>query len=281
MGRIEKAIVLTVLLGVILILGISMDLEGGGRAVPDVPPAGGGSDEIASRQDGGLDGSGPRRPDLDEQRGEGTDPALVLNTPGEAANRSDERPAVGPLGAPPASDGGLPADPVVPTTRPGGLLSSNVDTTPDPRSKNIPAGSALVTLEGLRPTSDDNLMRYRYSVGDNFVELAERFYGHADYSPLLLRSNEGHTYFAEGDEILVPVYDRLGLGRTQEPATEQPAQIAADGEYVVREGDSLWTISKKTLGKGSRWREIHAINLDRLPAADAVRPGMVLRIPTD
>nr|DAM35138.1 MAG TPA: tail assembly protein [Bacteriophage sp.] len=27
-------------------------------------------------------------------------------------------------------------------------------------------------------------------------------------------------------------------------------------EYTIKKGDSLWSISKKTLGRGARWAEI-------------------------
>lgn len=31
-------------------------------------------------------------------------------------------------------------------------------------------------------------------------------------------------------------------------------------EYTIKRGDSLWSISKKTLGKGARWTEIAQAN---------------------
>lgn len=273
MGRIEKAIVLSVLLGVILILAVSMDQGGGEAGVPDVPPAGG-SELTARGLDKSLEGAGPRFPDLAKERGQGADPARNVQVPGELPLDSTAPVAV--QTQPTVAD-----EPTGST--PSALLSTIIEEPSTPRAENrIPADSPLITLQGLQRTSDDGLMSYRWKLGDNFAALAERFYGHVDYVTLLQRSNEGHIYFADGDEILVPVYDLVVLNDDAPNSNGTGATpVAAAGQYVVREGDSLWTISKNTLGKGSRWKEIHALNVDKLPRADAVRVGMVLRIPQE
>lgn len=277
MGRIEKAIVLSVLAGVILILAVSMDLDGGSQGVPDVPPAGGAELTARGLDRERLDGAGPRRPDIADLRGQGEDPARALEVPGGAGSQ-------GRLELLPEVDEPAPvAKPDKTAKAPSALLNSNVDSgTAVAAESQLPPNSALITQVGLSRTSDDGLMSYRWTVGDSFAGLAERFYGHVDYVTLLQRTNEGHLYYAEGDEILVPVYDLVVLNDDKSKREVGVAPIAATaGQYVVREGDSLWTISKKTLGKGSRWKEIHALNVDKLPRADAVRVGMVLRIPQE
>jgi len=271
MGRIEKAIVLSVLLGVILILAVSMERGGGAQGVPDVPPAG--TDLTARGLDRKhLEGVGPRKPDIAELRNQGDDPALLSKGP--TAEPVPLEPEVAPLLDAPNSSAGQ-------GSKPSALLHAGIDAPSNAAPKSqLPADSALITLEGLSRTSDDSLMSYRWTIGDSFAGLAERYYGHIDYVTLLQRANEGHTYRAEGDEILIPVYDLVVLNDdASKPGTADPASVVGAGQYVVREGDSLWTISKKTLGKGSRWKEIHALNVDKLPRADAVRVGMVLRIP--
>lgn len=296
MGRIEKAIVLSVLLGVILILAVSMDIGDEGTRVPDVPPAGGSTD-VARKLEGGRDQVGPRRPNLEDERGQGSDPALGVVTPrdGRGTEAFDDGYAVegdvdpvaydGDAGAAddasrrePAAEGGSA---LLSSTieQPGGARDDERRAAPRSTRAGIPADSVLVTVEGLEPTSDVALMRYRFRLGDSFASLADRFYGDPVYERLLERVNEEHASFGEGDEVLVPVYDRMGLGAAPTPTPGATPTVPADGVYVVREGDSLWTISRKTLGKGSRWKEIHQLNMDQLPSADAVRPGMVLRLP--
>ena len=52
--------------------------------------------------------------------------------------------------------------------------------------------------------------------------------------------------------------------------------------YVVKKGDSLWSIAAKpeVYGKASRWREVFDANRDLLKnSPDRVRPGMTLKIP--
>lgn len=50
--------------------------------------------------------------------------------------------------------------------------------------------------------------------------------------------------------------------------------------YTVRPGDSLWAIAKRTLGDGSRWKEIWETNKDIIgPDPNLIRVGVTLRIP--
>ena len=51
--------------------------------------------------------------------------------------------------------------------------------------------------------------------------------------------------------------------------------------YVVKKGDSLWSIAAKPeiYGKATKWRQIFDANRDLLKSPDRVRPGMTLKIP--
>jgi len=51
--------------------------------------------------------------------------------------------------------------------------------------------------------------------------------------------------------------------------------------HTVEKGDTLWAISAKTLGKGSRYNEIFEANKPMLTHPDKIYPGQVLRIPQD
>lgn len=49
--------------------------------------------------------------------------------------------------------------------------------------------------------------------------------------------------------------------------------------YTVRPGDTLWAIAKRTLGDGSRWRDIYEANKATIgPDANLIQVGMTLRI---
>jgi nucleoid-associated protein YgaU len=51
--------------------------------------------------------------------------------------------------------------------------------------------------------------------------------------------------------------------------------------YVVKKGDSLWSIAARPeiYGKATKWRQIFDVNRDLLKSPDRVRPGMTLKIP--
>jgi hypothetical protein len=50
--------------------------------------------------------------------------------------------------------------------------------------------------------------------------------------------------------------------------------------YIVREGDTLWSIAYDIFGDdAARIEELFALNRDLLPSADALRPGMELQVP--
>lgn len=73
-------------------------------------------------------------------------------------------------------------------------------------------------------------------------------------------------------------------------ATAAIASIGAGGKrpappspktYTVRPGDTLWSIAKKTLGDGSRWRDVYQVNRDVIGSdPNRIMPGQTLRIPS-
>lgn len=64
-----------------------------------------------------------------------------------------------------------------------------------------------------------------------------------------------------------------GLRKEEVKPTTEPA---GDKKYVVKEGDTLYGIAKRELGKGSRWEEIATINhLD----GNMVKKGQTLMMP--
>lgn len=49
--------------------------------------------------------------------------------------------------------------------------------------------------------------------------------------------------------------------------------------YTVKAGDTLWAIAKKTLGNGSRHKEIFNLNRNIISNPNVIRVGQVLRLP--
>ena len=63
------------------------------------------------------------------------------------------------------------------------------------------------------------------------------------------------------------------------PEPERPAEQPQAKTYTVKSGDCLWNIAKKQLGDGSRWKEIHDLNRDKISNPNLIHPGLVLVLP--
>ncbi|MBM3260110.1 MAG: LysM peptidoglycan-binding domain-containing protein [Candidatus Sericytochromatia bacterium] len=53
------------------------------------------------------------------------------------------------------------------------------------------------------------------------------------------------------------------------------------GRIRVRRGDSLWTLARKHLGSGKRWRTLYRLNRDTIGRPELIYPGQKLRLPGD
>lgn len=91
-----------------------------------------------------------------------------------------------------------------------------------------------------------------------------------------------------GDESTVAELANAALGASDNTpvaenpvrrGTPAPTQPPAGQTYTVRSGDSLYRIAERTMGSGNRYHELYEANKDQLSSPDAIREGMVLRIP--
>lgn len=60
--------------------------------------------------------------------------------------------------------------------------------------------------------------------------------------------------------------------------TGQPLE-KAQGSVIIRKGDNLWTISKRTYGNGMRYTTIYLANSDQIKNPDLIWPGQVFVMP--
>jgi len=252
MGQFEKIVVLTVLFLIAVILVVSFRSERDPAFAKGAP-----SDLERAELELARDLAPPPAPKPGpgaERRPEGTDLGFdELDGSGRALEPAGAR---GP-------ERGPGAEPIAPEAL---LLSATVGENRADEG-GLPEGAALVTRAGLEDTWDEDLKLYTWRAGDSYGSLAARFYGDAGRADLLRRVNEGRDQVPAGEQIFVPVFDERGAGAT------------AGRTYEVEDGDSLWVIAKKQYGRGTDWERIFQANLDRLTSPDAVRAGMVLRIP--
>jgi nucleoid-associated protein YgaU len=278
MGKVEKVIVLSVLFVIALILVVSLTVDDPlerNRIVEAGAPLAKGpaADQLASA---------PAPAANQPAAGAGVAPVLNGSTPLLSTNVV----ASPATSAAPASAGAAEAAPV------------NV-------APSIPAGALLHSLEGLEDSILPDMKLYTWKDGDSYRLIAHKYYGNWEKFTVLRRSNEGRNDVKPGQKIFVPVFDTDASGAVAyEPVAPEPAgakktpgaknatapapatvKDAKDAKpsgkkvHLVKEGESLWKISKQELGDGGRWKEIYELNRDVLAKPESVHKGQRLRIP--
>ena len=143
-----------------------------------------------------------------------------------------------------------------------------------PGAANVPAarpvqmrpGWEIVTTAGLEATVDPNMLLYRPKAEDTWESLAIDLYGDSDKAIVLAHNNEGMD--EPGEIIFVP-------------ARASDVEAVSQRKVVVLQGESLWEVSERALGKGSRWQEIFKANRDVISDPDYLVPGTELTIPVE
>ena len=126
-------------------------------------------------------------------------------------------------------------------------------------------GWDLITTAGLQGTVDPSMFLYEVPAkGASWGSLAKDLYGDAAKATLLRHSNESME--VPSGPIFVPAKDELG-------------KDASVRTVEVLQGENLWQVAKRTLGKGSEWKAVWEANRDVIPDPDVLAPGTVLRIP--
>lgn len=82
------------------------------------------------------------------------------------------------------------------------------------------------------------------------------------------------------EKIILAVGNVEGVGEVED-GIESSDGAAASQFHTVVSGDTLWAVSKKYYGKGSRYMEIFHANEPMLSHPDKIYVGQVLRIPAD
>lgn len=155
------------------------------------------------------------------------------------------------------------------TARPSAESAKKSSFTKAQTTGSIPSSfpkSSSSASGGLRP--------YVLREGDTLTQLAERELGTWHRWQEIVAINPGlkPNGLPVGVEIFLP-RDGTSAGSV----TPAPVQDSVSGRCVVASGDSLWTIAKRLLGDGERWREIERLN----PSIDPqrLRVGEMLAMP--
>uniref|UniRef100_UPI003A9A3E03 peptidoglycan-binding protein LysM n=1 Tax=Stappia sp. TaxID=1870903 RepID=UPI003A9A3E03 len=80
------------------------------------------------------------------------------------------------------------------------------------------------------------------------------------------------------EKLILAAGNVLGIGKVEEEIAVSEAAPEA-GFHTVEKGDTLWAVSKKAYGDGSKYMAIFEANKPMLSDPDKIYPGQVLRIP--
>lgn len=244
MGKAEKIVVLSIIFLVVVLFVWSL---GGESNAAEKKGTGDDATKVAAQE------PEQRTPTFGRR-----EPATNTETPAGGEEASTPQPSNDPF------LGGA-GEEAVPTDDPAGSGLDMVDPEPvQALTVRMRPGWDIVSTEGLEPTIDPDTLSYRPTEGQTWEEIADAVYGDAAKAILLRHNNEGMA--APGEVVLVPA--KAG-------SLEELGERLA----VVRQGESLWGVARRTLGKGSRWREIFEANRDVIADPDYVAPGTELSIP--
>lgn len=271
MGKTEKIVVLSILFLVVLLFVWSM----------------GGQEADASERNGGTDSSSARYSDQSETR-EPAPPGADRRADGAAAanGRNDGGQPQGPGGSllkrpgSPESLGGssgVEGAGQIEFDKLSGSSSNLLHAVVDRDSKTAPMASRrqspavhmrpgwdIVTTDGLERTVNPDMLLYRPEAKATWESLAVDLYGDASKEMLLRHNNEGMAN--PGEIIFVP-------------AKDDRADEVENRVVEVLKGETLWQVSKRTLGRGSRWRELFEANRGVISDPDYLAPGTILTVP--
>lgn len=146
------------------------------------------------------------------------------------------------------------------------------------------------------PAPDDGTT-YEYTVvkdGDNYSKISKRVYGTTRYFSALAVFNQhriaepkhmrpGMIVLTPSKEVLEERYPQLFVD--SKPKVVEPAAflLLEDGSpaYRVGERETLSEISKRFLGRSSRWVEILRLNQSNVKDPNKLKPGTILTLPAD
>ncbi len=134
-----------------------------------------------------------------------------------------------------------------------------------------PPGLAEISVDVVLPQMD-----YPCAMWDGSVEDAEEFIRGLDLVVSVTMKEARHY----GTKIMnFTIIEDQATPTAETPEENRPAEQPQAKTYTVKSGDCLWNIAKKQLGDGSRWKEIHDLNRDKISNPNLIHPGLVLVMP--
>ena len=126
--------------------------------------------------------------------------------------------------------------------------------------------------------------KYVIQQGDTYMTISDRFYGTSLLYSALAQHNQklGVGWRpAQGVVIEVPPaeYLRTQYGTADNQRKNRLSALPQGLRYIVQEGDTVFRLATDVLHDSARWREIYAMNADRIQNVRELQPGMEILLP--
>jgi nucleoid-associated protein YgaU len=125
---------------------------------------------------------------------------------------------------------------------------------------------------------------YAVQRGDTYMTISDKFYGTSLlYTALAAHNQKSGIGWrpAEGVVIEIPTaeYLRMHYGDTAHLQERRLELQRSAIKYIVQEGDTVFRLATDKLQDSTRWREIYALNADRIQDVRNLTPGTEILLP--
>lgn len=161
-------------------------------------------------------------------------------------------------------------------------------------TRDIPVGSYTIHVDGLDNDGAKVVARaavpFEREPGESIAAVAPNETKTGDAKPAVTKTADATAPAAATAEAAKPA--------TSAPAAEAPAKVAeatpstdmpetvapklehADSAVIIRRNDTLWRISRRVYGHGTRFSTIYLANKDQIRDPDRIWPGQVFKVPS-
>ena len=134
--------------------------------------------------------------------------------------------------------------------------------------------------------SPSETVTYTIQQGDTYMTISDKFYGTSLlYTALAAHNQQSGIGWrpTEGVVIEIPTAEflRMHYAETMNRQERRLEVQRSAVRYIVQEGDTVFRLATDRLQDSTRWREIYAINADRLQDVRDLRPGMEILLPVE
>ncbi|MBD5552384.1 MAG: BspA family leucine-rich repeat surface protein [Lachnospiraceae bacterium] len=119
---------------------------------------------------------------------------------------------------------------------------------------------------------------YTVVSGDTLWKIAKKFYGDGSFWQKIYMDNM--SIIRDPNKIYVGQVLTIYLSKGDGSIITSPDAVDVEsGYYIVKKGDTLWTISKKVYGNGKNWKKVYDANRDKIKKPEQIYAGQILVIP--